>query len=135
MIAERCSGQRHKNGGKMGVKVSSTCRKAAEATGFPESKIPAARERVARLSKAYKKKVQYWLLLDELEWSSNFEETHLRLFAATRLLYEYEEHGQESSISQLMARKANLRGLIEKLTKRLLIWEQTSQSAPPPAAH
>ncbi|MBD3328838.1 hypothetical protein GF340_06095 [Candidatus Peregrinibacteria bacterium] len=113
------------------VKISKTCRKAAEATGFPESQIPAARERVARLSKAHKKKVQYWLLLDELEWGSTREETHLRLFAATRLLYEYEEHGSETSITQLSARKGKLRELIEKLTKRLLIWEQTSQSAPP----
>lgn len=75
--------------------MENTIEAAAVATGFPLEKAEAALKHVKEMAVKHERHVQFWLLADDSMWPSGAgtmkdkELLHLRLFAATRLIYEY----------------------------------------------
>lgn len=75
--------------------MENTIEAAAAATGFPLEKAEAALKQVKEMAVRHERHVQFWLLADDSMWPSRAgtekdkEQLHIRLFAATRLIYEY----------------------------------------------
>ena len=114
---------------------------AARETGFPEDRILEARETVRGKARAHNRKVQYWAITDELEWTStDVEDTHLRIFAATRLIYEYESKAG-NHITDRKERIAVLKALVLRLAKNVRdritpgLIEKMSDGEEQPAVH
>lgn len=76
--------------------MEDSIKSAAQATAFPADKAVDAIRQVKELANTHSSHVQFWCLTDDGMWPEEAENEgdisrmHLRLFAAVRLVYEYQ---------------------------------------------